>query len=393
MNDSWSDFAMTLGVAVLIAIVVAVVVAVTVRIRARRSPGAQHLNRTAAIPFRLLLLAIAVNVAVSRDAPWSGHEDLGQGVELVMRILIIVFVAWLVGALVLSLEDLGLRRYRLDVADNLAARRARTQTAVIRRLTLVIIVVLAAGAVLLSFPGVGAAGAGVLASAGIISVVAAVAAQSTLSNLIAGLQIAFSGSIRYGDAVIVEGEWGWIDEITLSYVVVRLWDDRNMVLPATYFTTTPFQNWTRKHSELLGSIELDVDWRVSPDGMRAELDRIVPTTDLWDGRVKVLQVTDAVGGWVRIRILVTAKDAPTLFDLRCLVRERMVDWLQASNEGGLPRFRVEAVTPAPSRRQPTGDTAGDNTGLFTGDPESEERAARVTGQLPIVDEELPPRQP
>src|SRR5690606_18153695 len=112
-------------------------------------------------------------------------------------------------------------------------------------------------------------------SAGIISVIAAVAAQSTLSNLIAGLQIAFSGSIRYGDAVIVEGEWGWVDDITLSYVVVRLWDDRNMVLPATYFTTTPFQNWTRKTSELLGSVELDVDWRVSPDRMRAELDRIL----------------------------------------------------------------------------------------------------------------------
>ncbi|MCW2769636.1 MAG: mechanosensitive ion channel protein MscS [Aeromicrobium sp.] len=389
MSDSWQDFAVTLGVALLVAIAVAVAVAVTVRVLARRSPLAQHLNRTAAIPFRLLLLAIAGSAAVSRDAPWSGREDLGQWVELVMRILIIVSVAWLVAAIVLTLEDLGLRRYRLDVADNLTARRARTQAAVIRRLTLVIVVVLAAGAVLLSFPGVGAAGASVLASAGIISVVAAVAAQSTLSNLIAGLQIAFSGSIRYGDAVIVEGEWGWIDDITLSYVVVRLWDDRNMVLPATYFTSTPFQNWTRKHSELLGSIELDVDWRVSPDGMRAELDRILPTTELWDGRVKVLQVTDAVGGWVRIRILVTARDAPTLFDLRCLVRERMVDWLQASDEGGLPRFRVESVSRTASRRQPTGDSSG----LFTGDAQSEERAARITGQLPIVTEDLPPRQP
>ena len=301
-----------------------------------------------------------------------------------MRMAIIVSVAWLVAALVLSLEDLGLRRYRLDVPDNLAARRARTQASVIRRLTVVVIALLAVAAVLLSLPGVGRIGTSLLASAGVISVVAAVAAQSTLSNLIAGLQIAFSGSIRYGDAVIVEEEWGWVDEITLSYVVVRLWDDRNMVLPCTYFTTTPFQNWTRKHSELLGSVELDVDWRVSPDGMRRELERILPTTDLWDGRVNVLQVTDAINGWVRIRILVTAKDAPTLFDLRCFVREHMVDWLQNNNEGGLPRIRVEAVDRVPPTRN-----RSEPSGLFSGDEEGQQRAARITGQIPKIDEPLP----
>jgi small-conductance mechanosensitive channel len=388
MSDAWQDFASTLGLALLNALVLAVVVAVVARRVGRHSPVARYLSRTAATPFRLLLLVIACAVAVSRDAPWSAREDLGRWVDLGMHIGIIITAAWLVGAVVLALEDTALRHYRLDAADNLLARRAKTQTAVIRRITLVVIVVLAAGAVLLSFPGVSAAGASVLASAGIISVIAAVAAQSTLSNLIAGLQIAFSGSIRYGDAVIVENEWGWIDEITLSYVVVRLWDDRNMVLPATYFTTTPFQNWTRKHSELLGSVEFDVDWRVSPDGMRAELDRILPTTELWDGRTKVLQVTDAVGGWVRIRILVTAKDAPTLFDLRCFVRERMVDWLQSADEGGLPRFRVESV----NRRAPRRSSDEEATGLFSGDEQGDERAARITGQMPSVDEEGNPRE-
>ena len=215
---------------------------------------------------------------------------------------------------------------------------------------------------------------------------AALAAQSTLSNVIAGIQIAFSDSIRYDDAVIVENEWGWVEEITLSYVVVRLWDDRRMVLPSTYFTTTPFQNWTRNHSELLGAVEFDLDWRVSPDGMRAELDRILPLTDLWDGRVSVLQVTDAINGWVRIRILVTARDAPTLFDLRCHVRERMIDWLQAKNEGGLPRHRVESVQPTPSRSK---RGRAEPSGLFSGDENAEERASRVTGQIPVVDEDLP----
>nr|AIA15435.1 Mechanosensitive ion channel [uncultured bacterium]AIA15714.1 Mechanosensitive ion channel [uncultured bacterium] len=257
---------------------------------------------------------------------------------------------------------------------------------VIRRLTVMVIVVLAIGSILLSFPGASTIGASVLASAGVISIVAALAAQSTLGNVIAGIQIAFSDSIRYDDAVIVENEWGWVEEITLSYVVVRLWDDRRMVLPSTYFTTTPFQNWTRNHSELLGSVEFDLDWRVSPDGMRSELDRILPLTELWDGRVKVLQVTDAVNGWVRIRILVTARDAPTLFDLRCHVRERMIDWLQAKDEGGLPRHRVESVERVAPKRSQT-----EPSGLFSGDEEAEERASRVTGQIPVIDEDLPER--
>jgi small-conductance mechanosensitive channel len=385
MSDTWSDFLVTVAWALGIALVVIGVAYLTLRTLAKRSPVARHLERTARIPFRILVTLVAVSIAVSRDAPWSGSDDVGHAVNLGMRLLIIVTSAWLVAAVVLSLEDLGLRRYRTDVADNLAARRARTQANVIRRLTLVIIVVLAIGALLLSIPGVSRLGTSLLASAGLISVVAAVAAQATLANVFAGLQMAFSGSIRYGDAVIVEGEWGWVDEITLTYVVVRLWDDRNMVLPSTYFTSTPFQNWTRKSSELLGSVEMDVDWRVNPDGMRRELDRILPTTDLWDQRTKVLQVTDAVNGWVRIRILVTAQDAPTLFDLRCFVRERMVDWLQSANEGGLPRFRVESV----ERARPRPRSDAEPSGLFSGDDEGEQRAARITGQIPQIEEDLP----
>lgn len=381
MTDTWTGFSVAVGLALGVAVIVSAVAYVIVKVLARRSPVARHLEQRARIPFRLAVTLVAVAVAIRSDAPWSGSDDVGRAVNLGMRMLIIVSVSWLVAAVVLSLEDLSMRRYRLDVADNLVARRARTQAGVIRRLTVVVIVVLAAGAVLLSIPGVGAIGASVLASAGIISVIAAVAAQSTLANLFAGLQIAFSGSIRYGDAVIVEGEWGWVDEITLSYVVVRLWDDRNMVLPTTYFTTTPFQNWTRKHSELMGSVEMDVDWRVSPDGMRRELERILETTDLWDGRVNVLQVTDAVNGWVRVRILVTARDAPTLFDLRCLVRERMVDWLQSKNEGGLPRIRVESV----DRVAPKRSSKEDPGGLFSGDEDAEQRAARATGQIPRVE--------
>ena len=208
------------------------------------------------------------------------------------------------------------------------------------------------------------------------------AAQSTLANLFAGLQIAFSGSIRYGDAVIVEDEWGWIDEITLSYVVVRLWDDRNMVLPATYFTTTPFQNWTRKHSELLGSVEMDVDWRVSPDGMRRA--RAHPADDRTVGRPG-----QGPAGHRRRQRLGPGphpgdREGRTDAVRPAVLRPRtMVDWLQSKNEGGLPRFRVESVERVPPKRNRT-----EPSGLFSGDDDGVERAARITGQLPAVDEPL-----
>jgi len=381
MSDPWIDFLLTLGGAVVIGVVIVAVVAIFIRLTARRFPTAGALNRSARLPFRTLLLVIAIWASIRSSLPGGTTNDSWDPLNLLCRIVAIIASAWLVAAVALFLEDLSLRRYRVDVADNRIARRARTQVLVIRRLTLMVIVVLAVGAILLSFPGAGAIGASVLASAGVISIVAALAAQSTLGNVIAGIQIAFSDSIRYDDAVIVEGEWGWVEEITLSYVVVRLWDDRRMVLPSTYFTTTPFQNWTRNHSELLGSVEFDLDWRVSPDGMRTELDRILPLTDLWDGRVKVLQVTDAVNGFVHIRILVTARDAPTLFDLRCYVRERMIDWLQSSNEGGLPRFRVEAV----ERAAPSSGSRTEPTGLYSGDVAAEQRASEVTGQTPVTD--------
>ena len=349
MTDPWIDFVITLAAALAVAVSVVAVLAVALRVMARRLPSAQSLNHAVRLPFRTLLVVIAIWSSVRTAWPRGAEHGAWDPLNLMCRIGTVVAAGWLVAGVALFVEDLSLRRYRVDVADNRAARRARTQVLVIRRLTIMVVTVITIGAVLLSFPGAGAIGASVLASAGVISIVAALAAQSTLGNVIAGIQIAFSDSIRYDDAVIVEDEWGWIEEITLSYVVVRLWDDRRMVLPSTYFTTTPFQNWTRNHSELLGSVELDLDWRVDLDGMRAELERLLPLTDLWDGRAQVLQVTDAVNGWVHVRVLVTARDAPTLFDLRCHVREGLVRWLQQHSPDGLPRYRVESVdalTPA-----------------------------------------------
>src|SRR3712207_6783548 len=202
----------------------------------------------------------------------------------------------------------------------------------------------------MTFPGARAAGTSLFASAGVVSVIAGLAAQSTLANVFAGLQLAFTDAIRVDDVVVVEGEWGRIEEITMTYVVVHLWDDRRLIMPSTYFTTTPFQNWTRRAADLLGTVELDLDWSVPVDEMRQELTRLLESTDLWDHRVGVLQVTEATGGYVRVRALASAVDAPTLFDLRCHVREELVDWLQRTHPGALPRARVEGSLVEVERR-------------------------------------------
>jgi len=372
-----TDFLTALGAALVGAIVLMVVVHVFVRLLARRWGPATFLLRRVAVPFRLFVLAVTLRSVVAYARPEELSETWWEGVGLVCRLLTIGFGAWLLTTVLVFLEDLGLRRYRTDVADNRIARRVKTQGLIIRRLTVAAVVVVALGAALYSFPGVRSIGASLLASAGLIGIVAAVAAQSTLANLIAGLQVAFSDAIRLDDVVIVEEEWGWVEEITLSYVVVRLWDDRRLILPSTYFTKNPFQNWTRHNSELLGAVELDVDWRVDVAGMRAALDRILQRTDLWDGRAQVLQVTDAVKGLVRVRVLVTATDAATLFDLRCHVREELVSWLQVQDQDGLPRQRLELVEH--EERRTRGPRDADYPGLFSGDAAGEARAARFRG--------------
>ncbi|RLV48995.1 mechanosensitive ion channel family protein [Nocardioides mangrovicus] len=340
MAVSWTVLLTSLASGLGAAVLVMIVVHVVARLATRRWRHGRQLVERAERPFRALVLVLAVAgvvAAVRDDDRWWTAGTLA------LRVLAIGAGAWLVGVLLLFVVDQGLQRTDIDVPDNLTKRRRRTQVLVIRRLTVAAVVVVGLAAMLLSFPGVRGVGASLLASAGLISVVAAVAAQSTLANVFAGLQIAFSDAVRIDDAVIVEEEWGWVEEVTLSYVVVRLWDDRRMVLPCTYFTTTPFQNWTRHTSQLLGSVELDLDWQVDTDLLREEVARIMPEAQaagLWDGRVSHVQVTDAVNGWVRVRVLVTARDAPTLFDLRCLVRERLIGWLRTSHPEGLPQQRL-----------------------------------------------------
>jgi hypothetical protein len=358
----------------------------------RKRPELQATSRVARQPLRLALCLIGVRTALGLTA---ARESWWPAVDHLLLIALIGSLAWLGVAVLLIVEAVVLERYSVDVADNRRARRLRTQMILARRIGVALVVVLAVGSVMLTFPAIQALGAGLLASAGVISIVAGLAAQTSLVNVFAGMQLAFTDAIRVDDVVVVQKEWGRIEEITLTYVVVHIWDDRRLILPSTYFTTTPFENWTRRQSEVMGTVEFDLDWRAPVKDMRAELRSILDGTDLWDERVGVLQITDATGGFVRVRILVSAADSAALFDLRCLIREAMVTFLQQGHPEALPQQRwTEAASDggtSPRRRQPlrglgTPGRDGSRTPadpqesqLFTGSIEAVQRSRAFTG--------------
>jgi small-conductance mechanosensitive channel len=327
---------------------------------------------------RVTLMAIAATIAVRQT---SDPDDSWRGwVDHTMVILLLAALTWFVMSLVRVAERRAIARFGGGDAEITDAdrqrRRVRTQVTLLRRLATAIVIILGVAAILMTFPTFSDIGTTLFASAGVLSVVAGLAAQTSLGAVFAGLQIAFSGAIRVGDVVVVEDQWGRIEEITLTYVVVQLADERRLILPCTYFTTTPFENWTRSATEIMGTVELDVDFSVPVVAMRAELDRLLAESELWDGRQGVLQVTDAVGASVRVRILVSAPNSSALWDLRCAIREGMVDWLNR-NQGVLPQYRVASAAPPPERRLPRddhGETSRVASTVFSGSPEAEERA-------------------
>ena len=373
--------------ALIAALVLAEVLAAVIRAVGRRTWIANDMARRGRRPLRVVLVLAAVWIALRAvtDPPPAG-PDWRLGVEHALLVGVIVSVAWLIGAMAFVAADAALARYRTDVADNRHARRVRTQIMILRRVTVAILVVAAIGGVLMTFDGARTAGAGIFASAGLLSVVAGLAAQTSLANVFAGLQLAFTDAIRVDDVVVVDGEWGRIEEITMTYVVVHVWDDRRLILPSTYFTTTPFENWTRRAADLLGTVELDLDWAVPVQAMRTELTRLLQASELWDHRVGVLQVTESTGGYVRVRALASAADAPTLFDLRCQVREGLVAWLQREHPEALPRTRLEGAGrvldvagPADVPGVPAGSTGG--TGGTTSEaPTGETAVLGATGR-------------
>lgn len=236
---------------------------------------------------------------------------------------------------------LYLRRFQVNVPDNLLARKHLTQVNILKRAAQTLVVLVTVAGALMTIAAVRQYGVSLFASAGAAGLVVGLSARPLLSNLIAGVQLALTQPIRIEDAVVVEGEWGWIETIASTYVVIRIWDLRRLIVPLTYFIEKPFQNWTHQSADLLGSVHLHVDWTVPVDRLRDKLNEIVHASERWDGKVVVLQVVEATGPTVQLRALVSAKNSGIAWDLRCEVREKLVAFLQAEYPHALPRQRTE----------------------------------------------------
>ncbi|MFZ0964604.1 MAG: mechanosensitive ion channel domain-containing protein [Terriglobia bacterium] len=294
----------------------------------------RHSEKPARLLFPLLL---ALVVLPFLPIPSHVRSIIGHAIGLGF----IASVAWLIIALLDVLDDALAEKYRIDASDNLRARKIQTQMQVLRRITVVVIIIVTVGVMLMTFPAVRQFGTGLFASAGVAGLVVGLAARSTLSNLLAGVQVALTQPIRLDDVVIVEGEWGWVEEIRTTYVVVRIWDLRRLVVPLSYFIEKPFQNWTRVTADLLGTAFVYVDYSVPVNEVREELHRILQSTDLWDHQDWNLQVTNATEHTLELRALMSASDSSKAWDLRCYVREKLIAYLQGKYPQSLPRLRTE----------------------------------------------------
>jgi small-conductance mechanosensitive channel len=289
-------------------------------------------------PARVLVPLVAVLMALPFLAI---PEELVAMVRHGVILGLIAAAAWLVISLTAVFDDVVFSKFQIDTKDNLAARQVRTKTYVLRRIIVIAITVFALSVMLMTFPTIRNVGVSLFASAGVAGLVIGMAARPMLSNVIAGIQIALTQPIRIDDVVIVEGEWGWIEEIGSTYVVVRIWDLRRMVLPLTYFMEKPFQNWTRRTADILGTVFLYTDYTIPVEEVRQELHRVLQSTKLWDGKTWGLQVTNASEHTMELRALMSAPDSGTAWDLRCYVREKLIGFLQEKYPQSLPRVRAE----------------------------------------------------
>ncbi|TDK44166.1 mechanosensitive ion channel family protein [Algoriphagus formosus] len=290
------------------------------------------------IPFLVTLVLVLAKIYFREEsATWTG---LFSVLPHINTILIILGFTWCLLVLTGILKRIFLKQFDINQENNLRARKVYTQLNILQKIVNFIIIILGIGLILVSFEPIRKIGVGLFASAGVAGIIIGFSAQKAIGTLVAGIQIAFAQPFRLDDAVVVEGEWGWIEEVNLTYVVVRIWDQRRLVLPTTYFLEKPFQNWTRTSADIIGSVFIYTDYSVPFDALREELDRILENTPLWDKKVKVLQVTDAKERTVESRILVSAKNSPTAWDLRVHVREKMIEFLQKNYPAALPRTRV-----------------------------------------------------
>jgi len=341
--DAWRELAINGGL-----VVGALLVAYLIH-RLVYSAGAKMAGQTKGVtdnalvkhsrrPARAILMVLALFLVISN---LSIPADIVASIQHLLTFVLTAAVGWLAMGMTGVITDVITARYDITAADNLQAREMHTRARVIRRVLVAVIMVITASIMLMSIPSIRQIGVTLFASAGVAGLVIGMAARPALSNLIAGLQLAMTQPIRIDDVVIVENEWGWIEEIRSTFVVVRIWDLRRLVVPLSYFLEHPFQNWTRQTSDILGTVFLYADYTVPVGAVREELHRVLQTSDLWDKKAWGLQVTDAKENTIELRALMSAATSGKAWDLRCFVREAMLDFLQREHPESLPRVRAE----------------------------------------------------
>lgn len=298
------------------------------------------------LPFIFLIVLISGSMLI----PATGLlDELKFDTSVGFGIVYTVVMAWLIINAIGGIKIYVLAKYDISTKDNLKARKIHTQLSVLERMLIAIVIIISIGIILMTIPQIRKVGVSLLASAGIAGIIIGFAAQRSIALILAGFQIAITQPIRLEDAVIVEEEWGWIEEITLTYVVVRIWDKRRLIVPITYFIEKPFQNWTRTSAEIMGTVFIHVDYGFPVGEMRKKLTEILKNTDLWDGKVNVLQVTDLNDRTLELRALVSASDSPKAWDLRVHVREELIRFVQDEYPQFLPKERINLTERRPDQ--------------------------------------------
>ncbi|MFD9870763.1 mechanosensitive ion channel family protein [Streptomyces niveus] len=301
-------------------------------------------------PLQVVLLTALLR-ATYRETGWWIVVDHQSGIGRLLTLILIGAGAWLVIHIASAVVESTYARYATSARDRAKVRRVRTQVTLIMRIVTAVVVVVAVAAILLTFPSMRTIGTSMLASAGIIGIVAGVAAQSTLGNLFAGFQIAFGDMVRIGDTVVVDGEWGVVEEVTLTFLAVRTWDERRITMPVSYFTSKPFENWSRGGVQMTGTVFLQLDHSAPVRLMREKLHEILQDCAAWDGRDWSLAVTDTTPSTIEVRAVVTAKDADDIWTARCTVREQLIGWLADEHPYALPRIATTQAAVLPLQKK------------------------------------------
>ena len=347
------------GVAIVIGLILKFMLSLLIRKKPRDGRPAFSVSRSMlnrlGKPFSYFLPLLAFNVLL----PFMKmRTNIAPVLNKTVEILLTISFANVLIAVIKVFEDYIYHTFDIQKADNLKERKIRTQLQFIRRIAVGLIIILAICVILLSFDNLRKIGTGLLTGVGVGGIILGFAAQKSLGNFLAGFQIAFTQPLRIDDVLVVEGEWGRVEEITLSYVVLKIWDQRRLILPINYFVEKPFQNWTRNNADILGTVFIYLDYTMPLDPLRQELTRLLDSDPLWDRRVNVLQVTNASERTMEVRALMSAANSSNAFDLRCHIREGLIRFVQQHYPDSLPLIRLSpetAITPA-TANPPGSDT-------------------------------------